>query len=46
MLFCPNVAQTNAFVKMDILIKPLAFMDGEAAVLFFPEEIVALCQPF
>lgn len=38
MLFCPNVAQTNAF-SMDILIKPLAFTDGEPAVYFSQKKL-------
>lgn len=38
--FVRIVAQTNAFPKMDILIKPLAFMDAdEQAIFLSPEEI-------
>lgn len=45
--FAQIVNQMNAFSKIDIPIKPLAFMDaGETAVFFSSEEIEASCRLF
>lgn len=45
--FARIMTQTNAFPKMDIPIKPPAFMDaGEPSVFLCQEEIETSCQPF
>lgn len=45
--FSHIVAQTKAFQKMDLPIKPPTFMDAsEPAVFFSQDEIDASCRPF
>lgn len=45
--FSHIVAQTNAFLRLDILIKPPSFLDTAEPVVFFSqEEIDASCRPF